>query len=194
MRLARDAAPPPRVAPKARNAAIWPAGVEPAVSGSQNRRGACFPFGQRTRTRPGGVRESTTVESNHALPPYQSGAFSSRLVVVRRRQGIAPCSTGSQPAGSLLALRRSLAGRTRTPIRHGRSVVLVRLSYGEKALSTGIEPASPGRQPGRIPRRVRERERRGWRSPERDSVSLRKTGIRTSEFRSRKSPKGASPM
>ena len=32
------------------------------------------------------------------------------------------------------------------------------LSYGESTLSTGIEPASPGRQPGRIPRRVRERE------------------------------------
>ena len=30
------------------------------------------------------------------------------------------------------------------------------LSYGEMTLSTGIEPASPGRQPGRIARRVRE--------------------------------------
>lgn len=43
----------------------------------------------------------------------------------RRRQGIAPCSTGSQPAGSLQALRRSLAGRIRTPIARGRSAALI---------------------------------------------------------------------
>ncbi len=114
--------------------------------------------------------ESTTVESNHARPPYQSGACPagpssvscSRAGIRRadsrrsdprlrrgtslkasafaaataqggsragirsggfrsrtsagRRQGIAPCSTGSRPAGSLLALRRSLAGRIRTPV------------------------------------------------------------------------------
>ena len=102
---------------------------------------------------------STTVESNHASPPYQSGAFpagpssmfprsSESASAVsqrgnplkpvasatgsrrqdrlpsRRRQGIAPCSPGSHPGGSLLAVRRSLAGRIRTPVPHGRSVVL----------------------------------------------------------------------
>ena len=45
---------------------------------------------------------------------------------LKRRQGIAPCSTGSRPEGSLLALRRSLAGRSRTPVHHGRSVALIR--------------------------------------------------------------------
>ena len=78
--------------------------------------------------------QSTTVESNHACPLHQSGACpagpSSSVAKqpfrdLRRRQGIAPCSTGSRPAGSLLALRRSLAGRIRTPVGHGRSVVLV---------------------------------------------------------------------
>ena len=140
------------------------------------------------------------MESNHARPPYQSGAgpagrrrcrwcpgreggrlqgslarrgsvnTDSRLAHrTGRRQGIAPCSAGSQPAGSLLALRRSLAGRTRTSIARGRSAALIRLSYGEKTLSTGVEPASPGRQPGRIARRVRELE-----GPERDSNPRRR--------------------
>jgi len=185
MTLARTASPLPRVAPKARTAAIWPAGVEPAISGSQNRRVSRFPHsqkGSRTRPwrRPGSRRpwNRTTRSRRIRAVPSPAGSSSPRSgssgisrVAIRgcgfatcarmgRRQGIAPCSTGSQPAGSLLALRRSLAGRTRTPIRHGRSVVLVRLSYGEKTLSTGIEPASPGRQPGRMPRRVRERETR----------------------------------
>jgi hypothetical protein len=185
MTLARTASPLPRVASKARTAAIWPAGVEPAISGSQNRRVSRSPTARRGPGRgPGGVREvddrgieprGPAVSERCLLQPArrrrEAEALEFRASRIRgcgfatcaqmgRRQGIAPCSTGSQPAGSLLALRRSLAGRTRTPIRHGRSVVLVRLSYGEETLSTGIEPASPGRQPGRMPRRVRERETR----------------------------------
>lgn len=161
MRLARTAAPPPRDARLCAQEQVWPAGVEPAISGSRNRRVSRLPYSQQVvpDTAWAVSGKSTTVESNHALPPYQSGAFPSRHVVVGRRQGIAPCSTDSQPAGSLQALRRSLAGRTRTSVARGRSAALIRLSYGERtALSTGIEPASPERQSGRMPRRVRERE------------------------------------
>jgi hypothetical protein len=98
---------------------IWPAGVEPAVSGSRNRRDGLLPYSQV---------KSTTVESNHACPPHQSGAGPAgpSSSSSRRRQGIAPCSTGSQPAGSLLALRRSLAGRSRTSVVQSRSLVLIR--------------------------------------------------------------------
>ena len=198
MRLARTAAPLPRKSGRLESNQRSPV---PETGGMPS-----FPT----------ARWSTTVESNHAYPPYQSGACPAgpsslpgggdaaafRICPAGgwgktgRRQGIAPCSTGSPPAGSLLALRRSLAGRTRTPRpRHGpgsrptlgreaadfRDVAarepllgIPRLqgnqrgarppSDGEKALSTGIEPASPRRQPGRIARRVRER-----RDPERDS-------------------------
>jgi hypothetical protein len=73
------------------------------------------------------------VESNHARPPYQSGA----------------CPAG--PSSSYLV------GRIRTSVPHRRRVVLDPLSYDESALSTGVEPAPPGRQPGRATRRVRER-------------------------------------
>ena len=195
MRLARTAPPLPR------NEQVWPAlDVEPAISGSQNRRVAISPTarscpqcgirprrelpharsllkarrasrsrrcgasagvkppGTRPWRRPGSRRpwNRTTLR-----PPYQSGAcpaspssllagadrksaradFRSRrslkpaasrpgrcdthVVRLRRRQGIAPCSTDSQPAGSLLALRRSLAGRSRTPIARGRSAALI---------------------------------------------------------------------
>ena len=44
MRLARTAAPLPRVVAKQ----VWPAGVEPAVSGSRNRRGGLLPYSQKS--------------------------------------------------------------------------------------------------------------------------------------------------
>jgi hypothetical protein len=149
MRLARTAPPLPRE--------VWLAGVEPAISGAQNRRGGLLPYSQATScashdsaradswrakipeggplrgprwerfpspTEPGAALaapgRSTTVESNHAPPPYQSGACPagpSSKGTSRRRQGIAPCLPGSRPGGSLLAVRRSLAGRSRTPVR-----------------------------------------------------------------------------
>ena len=46
----RRAEPGSAVAP--RDARVWPAGVEPAISGAQNRRGGHLPYSQRTRTRP----------------------------------------------------------------------------------------------------------------------------------------------
>ena len=45
-----------------------------------------------------------------------AGSLRQLIVGTRRRQGIAPCLPGSQPGGSLLAVRRSLAGRIRTPV------------------------------------------------------------------------------
>jgi hypothetical protein len=56
--------------------------------------------------------------SCRSLKPAASAAGSRRpdRLRSRRRQGIAPCLPGSQPGGSLLAVRRSLAGRSRTPV------------------------------------------------------------------------------
>jgi hypothetical protein len=211
-------------------ASIWLAGVEPAISGSRHRRGGQAPL------QPG---QSTTVESNHAVPPYQSGACPAGLssIVLReavsarcsrrvrpaggaervaslagarkgagaatadafrkasarresarripalrtrlgRRQGIAPCSTGSRPAGSLQALRRSLAGRSRTPVHHGRNMALSTELRREDALDGNRtrltrETARPHRQTR--PRAWHCRDLVGepgfphLRSPERDS-------------------------
>ena len=189
MRLARTASPLPR------NEQVWPAGVEPAISGAQNRRGGHLPYSQavsfavryplariphaqtpegarfavaaaathgplvpRTRPwrRPGSrrpwnrttlhrrIRAALAQPARRRCFPAQIGIRLRGLPIAQipeagrfatgsplqdgismgRRQGIAPCSPGSQPGGSLQALRRSLAGRIRTPVRHGRSVVL----------------------------------------------------------------------
>jgi hypothetical protein len=132
MRLARTASPLPRSGSQRREAAsaahaeIWPAGVEPAVSGSRNRRDG------QASLQPGA---STTVESNHAHPPHQSGAGPA-----------GPSSSDISPGGVEPPLSTVGAWCSSTERRRG-------------ALSTGIEPASPGRQPGRVARRVRERER-----------------------------------
>ena len=107
--------------------------------------------------------------SRKSLKPaaVAAGSLRQHSVGTRRRQGIAPCLPGSQPGGSLLAVRRSLAGRSRTPVPHGRSVVLTTELRRERTPSTGVEPASPGRQPGRVSRRVRGRAVMQY--PERES-------------------------
>jgi hypothetical protein len=66
MRLARTAAPLPRVVAKQ----VWLAGVEPAVSGSRNRRGGLLPYSQQTITStPGGTRtRSFRVEGPASSP------------------------------------------------------------------------------------------------------------------------------
>ena len=91
-------------------------GIEPRVSASSER---------RLPSRPVVVGCEATAFTD--LPRRRRGSERRDPLAntVRRRQGIAPCSTGSRPAGSLLALRRSLAGRIRTPVGHGRSVVLI---------------------------------------------------------------------
>lgn len=58
MRLARTAAPLPRVVAKQ----VWLAGVEPAVSGSRNRRGGLLPYSQKT------ISEYPRRDSNPQLP------------------------------------------------------------------------------------------------------------------------------
>ena len=133
------------------HARIWPAGVEPAVSGSRNRRdGQASPqpggvddrgieprtaaLSERRRpSRPvvggrcGGEATAFRDPPSRRLGPRAGICFrgSPRASKAARRQGVAPCSTGSQPEGSLLALRRSLAGRSRTSVGRGRSAVLV---------------------------------------------------------------------
>jgi hypothetical protein len=172
MRLARTAPPLPRE--------VWLAGVEPAISGAQNRRDGLSPTARGPGRGPGGARKvddrgiepRSTAVSERCLPSRpvvesnavafrshrpRSGRSRSFGARHRRRQGIAPCLPGSQPGGSLLAVRRSLAGRSRTPVPHGRSVVLTTELRRERTPSTGVEPASPGRQPGRVSRRVRGR-------------------------------------
>ena len=100
MRLARTAAPLPR------NLAGWS-----RTSGLRFPKPAGWPSFPTARS-----ERSTTVESNHADSPDQSGASPAgpSSMVQRRRQGIAPCSTGSRPEGSLLALRRSALDGDRT--------------------------------------------------------------------------------
>ena len=98
MRLARTAPPLPRE--------VWLAGVEPAISGAQNRRGGLLPYSQRSRARPWRRPESTTVESNHAPPPYQSGACPAGPSSMPASPGNRTLLAGSQPGGSLLAVRR----------------------------------------------------------------------------------------
>src|SRR6186997_2576275 len=144
MRLARTAPPLPRE--------VWPAGVEPAISGAQNRRDGLSPTARGTGRGPGGARKvddrgieprftalserrlpsqpvvglvgahrnsaSADFRSRKSLKPaaVAAGSLRQHIVDTRRRQGIAPCLPGSQPGGSLLAVRRSLAGRIRTPV------------------------------------------------------------------------------
>jgi hypothetical protein len=173
---------------------VWPAGVEPAISGAQNRRGGHLPYSQRTRTRPWrrpGSRRPWNRTTLHrriraalAQParrrcslrrPGKSASAEFRLREIRkapasravaattrcslrRRQGIAPCSTDSQPAGSLQALRRRLAGRSRTSIARGRSAALIHLSYGEERSRRESNPPHPGDSRAAYPRRVREHD------------------------------------
>ena len=63
--------------------------------------------------------ESTTVESNHAVPPYQSGA---------------------SPAGP----SSSLAGRSRTPVHHGRNMALSTELRRERRSRRESNPPHPG--------------------------------------------------
>jgi hypothetical protein len=60
MRLARRAAPP-------RVDRVWPAGIEPAISGAQNRRGGLLPYDQSAVDDPG-VEPGTTGISDRRVP------------------------------------------------------------------------------------------------------------------------------
>ena len=145
---------------------------------------------------------STTVESNHASPPYQSGAFpAGPSSMFPRSSGSASAvsergnpeagrfrdrveATGSPPFEASPGNRTLLAGFTPRGLASSRATQSRRedsnprtptvgawcspLSYGERETpSTGVEPASPGRQPGRVSRRVRGRAVTQY--PERES-------------------------
>jgi hypothetical protein len=122
--------------------------------------------------------ESTTVESNHAVPPYQSGAcpagpssvvcprLDPRLRrgterhesaarrgprmrdafrgVPRRRRGIRAAGIRSADSGSRTRLRRSLAGRSRTPVHHGRNMALSTELRRERRSRRESNPPHPG--------------------------------------------------
>jgi hypothetical protein len=118
------------------------------------------PEAMRPGRGPGGVREVDDRGIEPRFTAVSERRLPSRPVVdyMGRRQGIAPCSTDSQPAGSLQALRRSLAGRTRTPIARGRSAALIHLSYGEERSRRESNPPHPIDSRAACPRRVRELE------------------------------------
>jgi hypothetical protein len=65
MRLARTASPLPR------NEKVWPAGVEPAISGSRHRRGGQLPYSQKTSTL-GGTRTRNFRIENPASSPFST--------------------------------------------------------------------------------------------------------------------------
>ncbi len=105
MRLARTAAPLPRKA-------VWPAGVEPAISGAQSRRGGQLPYSQKTRRAPPA-----------GLEPAASGLRARRHHPFRPRGREAPAA-GLEPALSRVTVarltdsttpeRKSGGSRTRT--------------------------------------------------------------------------------
>ena len=142
------------------------------------------------------------MESNHAPPPYQSGAcpvsLSSIFPAVRKPLARLPNAetpeagrfrgrveaTGSPLFEASPGTRTLLAGFTTRGLASSRATQSRRedsnprtptvgawcspLSYGERETpSTGVEPASPGRQPGRVSRRVRGRAVTQY--PERES-------------------------
>ena len=104
MRLARTAAPPPRIvtggagkaatslhvsacaaSPPPKRARVWPAGVEPAISGSRSRRGTVSPTTRCKRRTPGGSRTRTSGLRAPASSPFDHG---SKVPTTRlRRQG-----------------------------------------------------------------------------------------------------------
>ena len=91
-------------------------GIEPRFTAVSERRLPSQPVVDSVGT----DRNSANADfrSRKSLKPaaVAAGSLRQHSVGTRRRQGIAPCLPGSQPGGSLLAVRRSLAGRIRTPV------------------------------------------------------------------------------
>jgi hypothetical protein len=111
----------------------WPASLQPDATSTTVESNHAYPLHQSGACPAGpssSPRRSRRLQGSAAPQAGIRAAGSARRIApakrVRRRQGIAPCSTGSRPAGSLLALRRSLAGRSRTSVGQGRSLVLIR--------------------------------------------------------------------
>ena len=203
MRLARTASPLPR------NEQVWPAGVEPAISGAQNRRGGHLPhsqvLGPRTRPwrRPGSRR------------PWNRTTLHRRIraaLAQPARRRCLPAQIGIRlrglPIAQIPEAGRFAAG---SPLQHGIPWGVARESHPaprihsprarykpcdadspggveppsptvgawrsstelrREALSTGIEPASPGRQPGRMS----QTRPRAWSTP--SGTRTRVSGVR----------------
>ncbi len=192
MRLARTATSPPR------DEQVWPAGVEPAISGSQNRRGRPSPLQPEGPGRgPGGVREVDdrgieprfTAVSERRLPsrPVVDSVGADRnsaSAEFRSRRSLKPAASRPGRCEHVQGVAREShpAPRIHSPrarykpcdavspggVEPPSPAVGARRSSIElrrEALSTGIEPASPGRQPGRIS----QTRPRACKYPERDS-------------------------
>jgi hypothetical protein len=115
MRLARTAAPPPRVARVPQQ--VWPAGVEPAISGTRSRRGGHAPPRPDEQSTPGGTRtRSFRVEG--------------------------PASSPVRPRG-----HKSSGGRTRTCASRLTVARLSVSTTPERAEGEGVEPPRPGSPP-----------------------------------------------
>ena len=103
---------------------IWPAGVEPAVSGSRNRRGGRLPHSQKkpSRSTPGGTRTRSFRVENPASSPVRPRGHWSRRPWSRTRPArrIRPVRSHARPPS------KDLAGRNRTSVLHLRTVVLNR--------------------------------------------------------------------
>jgi hypothetical protein len=152
MRLARTAAPLPRVALWERTK-IWSAGLEPAISDARSRWGGRAPLRpvDPSTSSPAGLEPATRgVEALCSSAELRGDRRPWNRTTLHRRIRAAP----AQPAR-----RRHLAGRIRTSVPHPRKVALGSAELRRGALSAGVEPASPGRQPSRATRRVREH---GW--------------------------------
>jgi hypothetical protein len=133
---------------------IWLAGVEPAISGAQSRWGGQSPLQPV---------ESTTVESNHARPPHQSGAIP---VGCRRVSpgGVEPPSTTVGAWRSSAELRRESAldgNRTRLTRETARSHPQTRARACTEGTPSGIRTRVAG---------VRDRHPRSARRPGRGKL------------------------
>ena len=196
MRLARTAPPLPRE--------VWLAGVEPAISGAQNRRDGLSPTARGARARPWRRPEGrrpwnrTTLhrriraalaqsacrrfcrhrsELRSRGPPIvqipEAGRRRGRVVAKTHRRHEASPGNRTLLAGlTTRGLASSRATQSRREDSNPRTPTVGAwcspLSYGERETpSTGVEPASPGRQPGRVSRRFRGRAVTQY--PERES-------------------------
>ena len=99
-------------------------GIEPRSTAVSERRLPSRPVVDEGRSSVAATRAGLRTVGAKGRTPRASLTFAIGIsdrrfrscVPLRRRQGIAPCLPGSQPGGSLLAVRRSLAGRSRTPV------------------------------------------------------------------------------
>jgi hypothetical protein len=151
MRLARTAAPLPRSANK-----VWQAGVEPAVSGAQGRRGGRLPYSQ--------MSSAMRFEASLATPQPIDDEGKTKL----RRQGsnLRLASNNRASFRSTTPERTSGPGRSRTCTTPSKSRRLFQLSYEARwrCDRQGSNLRRPAFQASALPAELRSRalHRRSW--------------------------------